>query len=268
MKRYLITDELRNGIRNSEHSMRKISREIGFQVKHVCNNISINENHLNKVKAFLKINPDLKEIKFDYAKNLGKYSTSKPIKKINKTKELAEFIGIMLGDGSFYRNAIKIAFDKRNENYIKYVEDLFEKIFEDKLKKQIIKTTNQAYLYYYNKNLVPILENLGLKRGDKIKNQVGIPDWIKESKEYSKRCIRGLIDTDGCIYRCKRERQIYVKFTNHNQQLLNDFKEITKNLGYSFAKANKTNTCLYRKDEVVNFIKAVKPLKSICGTVG
>ena len=54
---------------------------------------------------------------------------------------------------------------------------------------------------------------------------------------------------------------MYIKFTNFNPQLLKDFKEITLKLGYSFAKANKNNLCLYRKDEVANFIKDISPLK-------
>ena len=92
---------------------------------------------------------------------------------------------------------------------------------------------------------------------------MGVPGWIKNNKNYSKECIKGLIDTDGCIYKCKREKQIYIKFTNYNSKLLQDFKDVTKDLGYHFAKANKTNACLYRKQEVVRFINEIKPLKSI-----
>jgi len=46
----------------------------------------------------------LKEIKFDYAKNLGIYSHSEPVKPIRKNKQIAEFIGIILGDGNVCKN--------------------------------------------------------------------------------------------------------------------------------------------------------------------
>jgi len=143
-----------------------------------------------------------------------------------------------------------------------YVNELFRRIFNFKFKKKVYQKTNQAYLYYYNQNLIRELLKLGLKRGDKIKNNLGIPNWIKSNRIYSKRCVRGLIDTDGCMYFCKRERHIYIKFTNFNQQLLDDFKEVTKSLGYSFTKANRRNACLYRKDDVVRFINDIKPLKA------
>lgn len=270
MKRYLINEKLRNSIRNSKYSMRQMSKVLGFHIKNIyIKNRSINEEHLKKIKDFLEINPNLKEIELNHIKNLGKYAVYNPIKlpkirydkKGTKEEDMAEFIGIMLGDGSFYGNTVRIAFDKRNINYIKHVEDLFYKIFKIELKKYVVSTTNQAYLYRCNKNVAYILQNLGLKRGNKIKNQVGIPGWIKQNKKFSRRCIRGLIDTDGCIYTCKRERQTYIKFTNHSLQLLNDFKEINNNLGYSFVKSGKTNTAIYKKEQVVRFIKGIKPLK-------
>ena len=244
--------------------MRHMSRLLGFDVKNIYGtNISINEDHWNKLKPLLNIDLKLKEIKFDFTKNLGTNAFTAPIKPIRKSGELAEFIGIMLGDGNIYRNQVNIAFDKRHTNYMNYVESLCFNLFGVKFKRKFMKNINSGYLYFYNQVLVSKLLELGLKRGNKIENQLGIPNWIKDNKNLSKRCIKGLIDTDGCIYICKREGQKYVKFTNHNKRLMNDFKEITKNLGYSFAKANKTNTCLYRKEEVASFIKDIKPLKSI-----
>ncbi len=171
----------------------------------------------------------------------------------------------MLGDGNLWNNRVRIAFDKRNIRYINYVSNLFEEIFGISLNKEISKKTNQAYLYCTNRFVVEKLFELGLLRGSKIKNNLGVPKWIKENKDYSKACVRGLIDTDGCIYKCKREKQIYIKFTNFNKQLLRDFKELTSKLNYNFAKANKNNWCLYRKNEVVNFINDIKPLKFIKG---
>ncbi|GEM_PF-6959147 len=42
-----------------------------------------------------------------------------------------------------------------------------------------------------------------------------------------------------------------------------DFKNATNSLGYSFAKGNKYNFCLYRKNEVVRFINDIQPHKAI-----
>ncbi len=268
MKRYLISKDLRKIIRNNKFGVNKLAKMAGFNIKHIYGvNISIDELQLIKLKSILNINPKLKEFKQDYVKNLGKYAYTQPIKNISMGGDLAEFIGIVLGDGHFHKYGAKIAFDKRNEFYIEYVYNLAKKLFGINFKRSYIKNKNVAYLYCYNGNAVRVLLKYGLLIGDKMKNQTGVPGWIMNNKNYSKRCIKGLIDTDGCIYICKREKQRYVKFTNYNDRLRNDFLELVKGLGYNFAKANSKNFCLYRKDEVIRFINDIKPVKAITGAV-
>ena len=264
MKRYELNNKFKEEIINSSYSQRYLSKILGFEIKNIVSrNKSIREDHLEKLTSFLKINHKLNEINFDYAKNFGKYAETQPIKSVVRDNKLAEIIGIMLGDGNLNRNRIRVCFDKRNIRYIHYVKDLFKEVFGVNLKEEIIKKTNQAYLYCYNKSLMLEFINLGLKKGDKIKNELTIPDWIKENKGYSMSCIKGLIDTDGCIYFSKRDKQTYIKFTNFNLVLLKDFKIMTDKLNYSFAKANKNNFCLYRKDEVARFINDIQPVKSM-----
>jgi len=264
MRRYIITDRLKKQIKNNSYTIRELNNLLGFEIRNILNkNLTIREDHLQKLSLLFRSKFNLKEIHLDYGKNLGENIFTQNIKKMKKDKNLAEFIGIMLGDGNIWNNRIRIAFDKRNKRYINYVTNLFEKIFGLKPKKEILEKTNQAYIYCTNLFAVEELLKFGLKRGNKIRNKVGVPEWIKKNRDYSKQCIKGLIDTDGCVYKCKRERQTYIKFTNFNMLLLRDFKELTKSLGYSFAKANKKNVCLYKKDEVAKFIKEIKPLKRI-----
>lgn len=268
MRRFLITNQLKKAIKERKDSLSKISNLLDFEIRNILyKNKTINENHLKKLNEFLDFNQQLQEIEMNYEKNLGILSSSPNPKLVKRDEDLAEFIGIMLGDGCMWKNQLTISLDKRNTTYINYVKNLFKRIFGIELRFKIDKGTNTGHLYYYNKKLIEILINFGLKRGNKIVNQVGIPNWIKQDKVYMKFCIRGLIDTDGCIYRCKREEQIYVKFTNNNQRLLDDFKELSLFLGYSFAKSNKYNWTLYRKREVEKFFKDIKPIK-LKGAVG
>ena len=268
VKRYKINNKLKKAIKNYPSSLDNMSKLLGFEVKNIYfRNTSIKEEHWKKLRELLQTDINLKEMEFDFTKNLGTKAFTQPIKIFKKSPGLAEFFGIMLGDGNIWKNQLTISFDKRNEFYINYVRDLSKKLFGIDLRLKLIKDTNQAHLYCYNKFLIQRLLTLGLMRGHKIKNQVGVSAWIKENKNFSKSCVRGLIDTDGCIYKCKKEKQIYIKFTNFNKQLLKNFKEITDNLGYSFAKANKNNWCLYRKDQVAKFIKDIKPLKARHGGV-
>ena len=268
MKRYELNDKFKEDIINSPYSQRHLSRILGFEIKNIVSrNKSIREDHLEKLTSFLKIKHKLNEINFNYAKNFGKYAETQPLKNVVRDKNLAEIIGIMLGDGNLNRNRVRVCFDKRNIRYMQYVKYLFKGVFGVDLREEIIKKTNQAYLYCYNKFLMLELINLGLKKGDKIKNKLTIPDWIKENEEYSASCIKGLIDTDGCIYFSKRDKQTYIKFTNFNLILLKDFKILTDKLNYRFAKANKNNFCLYRKEEVARFINDIQPVKSVQGVV-
>lgn len=263
MKRHNITPELKEAIRKSGLSMDKFSQKVNFNIKNIifCNQ-TIREDVLNRINSFLGSNMVLEEINLEYERNLGKSALTKPIKQIEQGEDLAEFVGIMLGDGNFCGNQIVISFDNRGKGYISHVKSLAQNLTGIGLKGLKEKSVNGFRLYCCNKFLAEKLIEFGLKRGDKIMNQIGIPNWIKENREYSKRCIKGLVDTDGCIIFCKRDKQKHICFTNRNLQLLNDFKEVTKNLGYNFAKANKWNKRLYRKAEVVRFINEIKPFKA------
>lgn len=265
MKRYVIPPVLRQAIRENPCSMLAMSRQLGFTVKNIWYyNHSINESHWNKLRDFLGLHYlQLKAYQQDYVKNLGTNAISLPIKPVSENADLAELIGIILGDGNICRNCVKIAFDKRWPEYIPYVHSLFTKVFGLAMKTYIHPIKNVVYLYCNNQYVVQKLIELGLLRGDKILNNVGIPQWIKENKIYMGCCIRGLIDTDGNVHFCTRERRFYVGFTNLDQQLFQDFKEITLKLGYSFAKANPRNVCLYRKDHVARFIQTIQPRKAI-----
>lgn len=128
----------------------------------------------------------------------------KPIRKPKKSKELAEFIGIMLGDGGItsYANQICITLNNRDDKeYIGFVSALIEKLFSRKPTVIDHKTAHAARILVSSMSLVEYLISLGLKTGNKTTLQVDIPDWIKNNKAYSLACVRGLVDTDGCIFK-------------------------------------------------------------------
>ena len=270
MIRYKITNELKEAIRNSGFSLNEINKKCGFNIRNIYYvNKSINGNHLFNLANFLKININklnLKEIKFDYLKNFGyKIYKREHLKDKKKkrlvfqipSKEFAEFMGIMLGDGGIYQNQITVVIDSRDLLLKEHIKNLFNSLFGLNLHEYKQKDQNAVKLYRCNKNIVEILLKYGLKRGDKIKNGVGVPNWIKSENDYIIACLRGLILTDGCLYYCKRERKTYVKFTNHCFNLLNDFKDISNKIGFNFAKANKYNKTLYRQDQVARFINTL-----------
>src|SRR3989338_8704312 len=88
-----------------------------------------------------------------------------------------------------------------------------------------------------NMNLVDYLITVGLKSGNKFKLQVDIPDWIKNNKAYSIMCVRGLVDTDGCIfkhtYKINNKSYIYKKlaFVSCSQPLRKSVYDTLKSVG-------------------------------------
>lgn len=77
------------------------------------------------------------------------------------------------------------------------------------------------------------------KNGSKHKQNISIPEWIKENKKYSIACIRGLFETDGSIYKDRGYEM--VGFVTIIPNLAKDVLEILKKLKLN-PKIYKINT--------------------------
>ena len=164
----------------------------------------------------------------------------KTINKPRRSKELAEFIGIMLGDGGItnWAQQIKITLNNRDDKeYIEFVCKLIEKLFHRKPSIFPRKEAIASTISVSSMNLVDYLVKLGLKTGNKVKLQVDIPDWIKNNRTYSIACVRGLVDTDGCIfkhtYKINNKSYIYKKlaFVSCSQPLRKSVYDTLKSVG-------------------------------------
>tara|TARA_Y100000310_G_C20587798_1_gene766371 strand:+ start:246 stop:1148 length:903 start_codon:yes stop_codon:yes gene_type:complete len=166
----------------------------------------------------------------------------------NYSIELAEFIGVMLGDGNiwerkgFYYVRVCGHSIEDKEYLINHIKPLIKKIFNINMQTYIHKTNNELYLTKGSKDFVFTLKNYGLKSGDKIKNNKGIPEWVFSSNNYLKACIRGLIDTDGSVTPITNRNYTYIWFTNKNAALRDDFERAMKILGYKISKWNFSGT--------------------------
>lgn len=216
------------------------------------------ERNLIPKEIYLKIDSKRKfkkEIIEELNDNWGKIKGAKKsqgslkiIKEPRKSEELAELIGIILGDGNIHRfikgrkvrsYMVWIAGDKRYDyDYLtKYVKKLIEDLFNIKAKIEERKS-NEILIIVHSKQVVDYLIKLGLKAGDKIRNNISIPKWIFKNKKYLKACIRGLIDTDGCIYTLKPNYpNLYqLSFKNYNYKLLEDTRKAFIELGYPISR--------------------------------
>ena len=173
----------------------------------------------------------------EYAEKV-KFLLRKEIAYPSKSENLAEFIGIMLGDGSLSTNwQVTISFNgKEDQEYALHIEKLIKDLFNINTNRYMRQETGDAAIVVSSANLVEYLQKMGLKKGNKVANQVDVPDWIFEKKEYQIGCLRGLFDTDGCVYKHsykvggKLYSYLKMSFRNYSIPLLNAIKKMLENL--------------------------------------
>lgn len=201
----------------------------------------------------------------------GKFRPSKitqplPFKKPKFSEELAEFVGILLGDGGISEHQITITLNSvTDKEYLKFVQKLIKKLFQipvgfyshnHSLARRIV-ISRTALVEY-------LIDTIGLKQGNKVKQQIEIPQWIKGNRQYSIVCVRGLIDTDGCIiihrYLSKGKRYCYkkVSFTNRSYPLIQSVSDILSNIGIkNRIVKDKWDVRIEARKDVEKYFKAV-----------
>lgn len=174
-----------------------------------------------------------------YKENSLPKQTLKKIKKPRKSKRLAEFIGILLGDGSITPYHVNVTLSSEEKPYIKYVQEILEKLFGVVPKIYKHKHSKAVDIIVNRRLLVDFCQEFGFQMGNKVKHQVDMPKWIKENRTFSIECIRGLVDTDGCFfyhnYTVNKKRYSYLKiaFTSASHPLVLSVSGILINLGFN-----------------------------------
>lgn len=190
----------------------------------------------------------------------------KPIKIPNKDEQLAELIGIILGDGNIFINKdvaqLRIVCNSLNEKdyLINFIKPLIENIFGITSRIVFHKTRNGIILSVENRNLIEFLISIGLMPGNKVKNQVTIPCWIRSDNKLLAACIRGLIDTDGSVFRMSKRDfdNPRIQFKNFNKALLEDVRNSLIELGFHPSKIIYKGIFLSRLNEVRRFSEDIK----------
>lgn len=197
--------------------------------------------------------------------NPNQYFVSKYIKLPTNSTGLAEFIGIILGDGSITKRQVAVTLNRTDDlNFSLYVKNLIIKLF----------AVNPAVYNFSKKDcvlnivisrtkLTDFLLKMGMKIGNKVRQQVDVPGWITKKDLFVKNCIRGLLDTDGCFFVDKHryKDKIYLNcglnFTNRSLPLLKFFKENLERFGYHPTQKTKFSIFLRREEEIVRYFKEI-----------
>jgi len=200
----------------------------------------------------------------EFAKMLG-FKLRTPMNLPVYSSELAEFIGIMLGDGYIKTNKTQLGISLNSETdyaYALYVQGLIKELFN--LNSSICNDgrDKSVTVLVSSRNLVEFMIDKGLKAGDKVINQVDIPRWIGLQEEYKVACLRGLMDTDGSFYAYlhrvngKVYRNCALDFTNHSLPLLKSIKDILIDISCSPTLA-KYKVVLHKKEDIMRYIDIV-----------
>lgn len=165
---------------------------------------------------------------------------AKSFTKPERTVELAECIGILMGDGGISPYQVVVSLNHIDDlEYSNYVVRLMETLFGIRPKVYHREDKSVLNITISRTRLVDHLHTLGLPIGNKISQGLDMPLWIRENKKLTIACIRGLVDTDGCVfthrYRSKGGWYSYKKlsFTSASEPLLSSVYESLRDLGMS-----------------------------------
>ena len=185
--------------------------------------------------------------------NIPKYSES-----------LAEFFGLMMGDGGINNpwqvnitlNAVK------DRNYADYIIRLCQSLFGITPAVRKRKTSQALVVCLASTTIVDFLVNEGLPRGNKLENGLKIPEWILNKKSYRIACIRGLMDTDGGLYvhkhlvLGKKYNNIGLCFCSHSLDLISQVASILKeNKIEPHIEGWGQKIYLYKEDDIIKYLK-------------
>jgi len=169
-------------------------------------------NHLIfDTKAYYAVS--LNVLFFLYSKAFGKTKNFGGLIEMEMTKELAELTGIMCGDGclSSYKKKYIIYICGHKQDDREYHEittkKLFINLFNKEVKIQERKEENALFIRFSDKKIFYMLNSFGIPIGKKY-DKLKVPDWVIDSSELSFSFIRGLADTDGCVFFSKQHRKV------------------------------------------------------------
>lgn len=169
--------------------------------------------------------------------------------------KLAEFMGIMLGDGHVSHFQTIVTLGTKELAYVEYVQVLMRQLFGVQAKISVKKTGHRD-VYIGSTLVTKWLKKQGLVE-NKVREQVDVPEWIATKREYLGAFVRGFFDTDGSVYALRFGIQL--SFTNHSRPLLYSLHHMLLALGYRPSAVGKHNFYLTRRSDVERFFREIRP---------
>jgi intein/homing endonuclease len=195
-------------------------------------------------------------------KNKTRFKQLKPIQKnIKNNAKLAELLGILMGDGHLGEYQVSVVTNSETDmRHALFVKELLEKTFDFHVSLKKRPKVKAVVILLSSKSASLFLAKKGMPVGNKIHHKMRVPDWIKDSTNYSKAFIRGLFDTDGCVFldhhKNLKLKKIYSyigwTITSNAVTFIADVEEMISVLGFKVTRCPTQNAIFMRRQEEVH----------------
>ncbi|HUD44621.1 MAG TPA: LAGLIDADG family homing endonuclease [Patescibacteria group bacterium] len=175
-----------------------------------------------------------------------------------RSKDLAEYIGVVLGDGNISNfprtERLIIVGNSKNTGFIRRYSLLTQLIFGKTATVSKMSGVNAIRMSIYQKYLS---KRLGIPSGDRANYNFEIPKWILSNKIYIISLLKGLFEAEGSLSIHKGTYTYNFQFKNSNQSLLKAVTDSLLYLGYH-PEVRVNCTRLRKKKEVESFRQLIK----------
>lgn len=148
-------------------------------------------------------------------------------------EKLAEFIGIMLGDGYFVDDRLKVSLNSITDlDYVKYVKSLIVELFDTEPIIKFRKNENTVDVFVFKRKVLRFLKNKGLVKSPKW-NKAVIPNCFLK---FDLAVLRGYFDTDGSVVITNNNGTVYPRLEMKicPSPMQRQFIEILKKYNFRF----------------------------------
>lgn len=190
--------------------------------------------------------------------------TKKEIIRPVKDERFAELIGILIGDGGMTKYQISVTTNSIVDyQYTLFIVKLISNLFGIKPRVSKRKAGNFFTIVASSINLVEFLKQNGISEGHKLKQGLDIPDWILEDRKYKIACLRGIFDTDGCIFqethRIKGKAYSYprLSFVSASSNLRQTIHDILTELEFKPKIRNNRSVNLEKSADITAYFRIV-----------
>lgn len=180
-----------------------------------------------------------------------------------KSSSLAELMGALMGDGHMSEYQVSLTTNAETDRFhADHIAYLLHLQFGGRVSITKKKDCNAVTVLLSSKSASLHLERLGMPRGNKLKVGLRPPDWILKNNSFTTAFIRGLVDTDGCVYEDRHRingkdySSLCIAFTSASEPMLNFVHTTLSERGFTPRKWGR-HIRLRRRKDVLRYTKEI-----------